>query len=135
MFIIAVFLIAGAVVNVTVAWGCWAGSDGTLVNRLPVPNMPNAQALKIADDLGYAPQISTPIIQADGLTIHSGFKTTLDVILISQFETVEFPYAAVISDLSQVTASFSHVTAGRFQAGWPSHSLRGYALRAQDTAH
>ena len=134
LIIIAVFLFAGVVVNATVAWGCWAGSDATLVTKLWFPNMLDAKALEIADDLGFAPQISTPIVQARGMTIHSGFKTTLDVIQISQFEAVEWPYAAVISDISREPASVTYVSAVRFQAGWPTHTLRGYEITVQDMA-
>ncbi len=132
LFIAAIFLLAGAVVNVAVAWGCWRGSEVSLPRSVLSQTMQVAEALKIAEDLGFAPQISIPFVHADGLTIRCGFGTTLDVILISQSETVERPYADVVSDLPRETASISYATVRRVQAGWPTHTMRGYEITVKD---
>ena len=132
LLIIAIFLLAGAVANVAVAWGCWLGSDRVPNAQLgAMQYLPDTQAMRIAEDLGFSPQISPdgiPIVDAYGMTVRCGFRTTLDLIQISQFDTVEQTYAQTVSDLSPQIASFSHAVARRFQAGWPTQTMRGYEI-------
>lgn len=134
LLIIAVFLFAGAVVNVTVAWGCWLGSDANLRNKLSVrKRLPGAAALKMAADMGFAPQINPdgiPIVYVYGTTIHCGAGTALDVLQINQVEIVERPYAEVVADLEIM--NFAYANARRVQAGWPTHTMRGYEITVKN---
>ncbi len=131
---IAVFLFAGGVVNVTVAWGCWSGSDANLQRRLPGWKILSAaEALDIAEDLGFTPVISPDgiqIVYANGSTIDCGFGTTLDMLGITQVWTVERAYAEAVADSE--LADFSHANIRRVHAGWPTHTLRGYEITVED---
>ena len=136
LLVSAIFLLAGAVANVAVAWGCWLGSDRVPDATLGAMRfLPDTEALRIAEDLGFSPQISPdgfPIVAASGMTIRCGFDTTLDLVQISQFETLEQTYVGTVSDLSPQIASFSHVAARRVQAGWPTQTMRGYEITVTD---
>jgi len=132
---IAVFLVAGAVLNAAVAWGCWFGSDAGLPSKRPVfKRLSAAEALKIAGDLGFVPQINPdgiPIVYANGVTLHCGYGTTLDVLDVQQIAIVERPYAEAVADLASMNYTYTLVE--RFQAGWPTHTMRGYEITVQDT--
>ncbi len=112
LLIIAVFLFAGVVVNVAVAWGCWLGSDANPRNTLPArKGLPAVEALKIAAVLGFAPQVNPdgiPIVFVHGTTSHCGAGTTLDALLINQVETVARPYAEAVADLEIVNFSYAN---------------------------
>ena len=98
LLIAAAFLLAGAVVNVAVAWGCWRGiGSGSVATKMTVE-----EARDFAADLGLPAEV--------GLSnTDSGFGTTTDVIAVAFSET-------------------NHGGAQRIQVGWPSLALRGYPV-------
>ena len=106
--IVAIFLLAGAVVNVAVAWGCWRGMSllGSVATSMPVE-----EARELVEYLRL-PALPPPIGIIKGTTIDCGFGATLDA-----FQT------------QTQTKVFS--SARRIQIGWPILALRGYWINEE----
>ncbi len=119
LLIVVIFLLAGAVVNVAVAWGCCFASkgfgDGTKLGF--------AEIERIADDLRLPSQLRAyesgyklpRYIRWDGgFTVASGFGSRLDNFRIHP-QSDRFPV-------------FGGGRNKRVQAGWPALALRGYQI-------
>jgi hypothetical protein len=106
LLIIAVFLLAGAVVNVAVAWLCWLGSD--MPRRSSDTTLPIEETWKIGEDLGLD---INPIFGRYTAVFRCGYGVTLDMV---RFSNPSGRMAAIVS---------------RVQAGWPAHTMRGYTVR------
>ena len=106
LLIVVVFLLAGAVVNVAVAWGCWLGCDFPPGQGTPLPDK-EVQAIAAAVDV--APEIHQ---FGEGTTDSYGFGVTADMAIFRDPVTWKF-----------------RATALRFQAGLPVHAMRGYMFK------
>ena len=125
IFIAAIFLLAGAVVNVAVAWGCCRGSR---LSRYPT-ELTIGQVRKIAEELGF--QFRSDITSPDDLpsdvvdergTFISGFGVTTERVRFSHFAP----------DVGLGPGAITRGGARRIQAGWPTASLCGYEIVEQD---
>ncbi len=108
LLIVAIFLLAGAVVNVAVAWGL-----GSCRSAWPAVE----EARKIAEDMGFAPNVDAVIPRHDTWYIDGGSVITFVGLLINK----PSPPGELVAIV------------GRVQAGWPAHTMRGYTMRVVDT--
>ena len=137
LLIAAICLLAGAVVNVAVAWGCWSGIRSPNVGK----KLPAEETRKIAKDLGLSSQLNSDGIPSVtyGGRMDSGFGTTLDIVQIGQVVVdpgFDFPTRdellkqgpEKVADLVREHVQALFGGAKRIQAGWPTLALRGYEI-------
>ena len=126
LIIIVIFLLAGAVVNVAVAWGCWLGSKVSLRRGMSdAESLPVSEAMQIAERLGLLAQADPndiPIVNP-GDKIFIGYATTLDEFTILYPVPIEAPLKHQLYD---------YLIVWRFELGWPIHSMRSYATSDGD---
>ena len=98
LLIVGIFMLAGVVVNVAVAWGCALWSKTTL------------QAASQQSDLWAKDRKTSGVVESESAIVDAGFgyaETSPTIVLIYE-------------DVTSVTPSFD----GIVTAGWPVHSLR-----------